>query len=123
LLKDRDCADLGDEYVGNVLSASPLGEDGAWPHESVRDIIEDQASGHLETGLDCGKSNSCGVTTRGGLEGGAQEHNLAEDHRRWAETVEGRWPRTGRLLRRMGEQYRADSRHHDSQADGRGDEG
>jgi hypothetical protein len=39
-LADLDRADIGDEQIGQVLSASPKGSDGLWLAEPVRDLIE-----------------------------------------------------------------------------------
>jgi hypothetical protein len=35
----------------------------------------------------------------------------------------GRWPRTARLVREIAEDYEAEARMHDAEAEGRGDEG
>ncbi|MBT1510110.1 hypothetical protein KIP88_06290 [Bradyrhizobium sp. SRL28] len=42
----RLCADLGrakvgDTSIGRLLSAAPIGKDGVWPCEPVRDVMED----------------------------------------------------------------------------------
>ena len=102
---------VGDQRIGAVLSGSPEDPDGAWPHRAVRDVIEDEASEHVETGLQSGLFNSRGATW---LEGGKQEHALAERYERHAAAVTDRWPRTGAMLRRIAEDYRRQARLHEA---------
>ena len=101
MLAERDRADVGDQCIGEVLSGSPRGTDDAWPHESVRDVLERIGSEELETGLSIGKFNSRGVTSRGAYEGGKQELDLSSQYQQWADELLDRWPRTGRLLHDM----------------------
>ncbi len=108
---------VGDEMVGEVLSHSPLGSDGAWPAEAVRDVIEMAGNVRLETGLIIGKSNQRGVTSRGVFDGGDQERALAANFQTMATTVRSRWPRTARVLNRLAESYERDARWHDADAE------
>lgn len=116
LLADRDRADIGDQQLGQLLSGSPNGNDGAWPAEPIRDLIEDLGSKGLEIGLHLGVVNSRGVTSRGVYDGGDQERALAARYREWAHTAE-RWPRTSRLLRELADDYERDARREDDRAD------
>jgi hypothetical protein len=70
LLLDRDRADIGDEYLGQLLSGSRAGADGAWPCEAVRSVVEATKSKHLDTSVEIGRFNARGVTTRSLLDGG-----------------------------------------------------
>ena len=63
LLREHDRTDIGDECLGELLSGSPVGADGAWPCEAVRSVIEATSSRHLETGLEIGRFNSRGITS------------------------------------------------------------
>ena len=112
---------IGDEMIGQVLSGSPSGPDGAWPHPAVRDLIEELASDDLERGIGVGLRNSRGAVTKTLDEGGAQERALADQYDKDAAAVAGRWPRTAALLRRMAESYRADAAREDERAQGRGE--
>lgn len=112
---------IGDQAIGQVLSGSPNGDDGAWPHPAVRDVIEEVASIELERGLEVGLYNSRGVVTRDLTEGGAQEHKLAERYTGFAATVSDRWPRTAAMLRRIAGTYRAEARREDLEAELRED--
>ncbi len=123
LLAEQDRAEVGDVCLGELLSGSPLGADGAWPAEPVRAIVQDLESKDLESGLITGKFNSRGVTTRGAFDGGKQEVMLAVQFRVWAEQVEDRWPRTGRMLRDLADGYARDARREDALAERHADDG
>lgn len=97
---------IGDDQIGQLLSKSPPGTDGIWPHEAVRDIIEEIRSSELDEGLEVGKKNLRGVTTRSPFEGGEQERELAEKYREQAERIKLKWPRTSEILRRIERSYK-----------------
>ena len=120
-LADRDRADIGDEQIGRVLSLSPSGNDGTWPAEPVREILESLVSRSLETGVHVGVINGRGVTSRGVFDGGDQERRLAAQYQEWATETSGRWPRTTRVLRGLAEEYERDARREDSWASTRAD--
>jgi hypothetical protein len=50
----------------------PRGTDGHWPHDAVRDLLEEPRSDELENGMAVEVMNSRGVVTRG-PNGGQQE--------------------------------------------------
>jgi hypothetical protein len=120
LLEERDRGDIGDEQIGQLLSASPPGADGAWPAEPVRELIEDIGSRELETGLHIGRINSRGVTMRGAFDGGDQEKAIADGYRAWAAITAGKWIRTTKLLRGLAESYDQDAQRLDAEAEVRG---
>ena len=108
---------IGDEVIGRVLSGSPSGQDGAWPVEAIRDIIENIASTDLEHGFEIGTCNSRGVVTKNPAEGGEQERQLTKRYEKHAEAVRDRWPRTAAMLRRIAETYRAEARREDDRSE------
>ncbi|MDQ3183851.1 MAG: helix-turn-helix domain-containing protein [Actinomycetota bacterium] len=114
-LTESDRVDIGDEEIGRVLSASPTGEDGAWPAEPVRELIETLGSPSIETGLHVGVINARGITSRGVYDGGEQERELASQYRAWAQATAS-WRRTSRVLRRLAEAYERDARRMDEEA-------
>jgi hypothetical protein len=101
LLQSTGRRKIGDEMIGQLLSGSPSGPDGAWPHPAVRDLIEHLASTELERGIWIGRYNSRGVVTKDPYEGGLQERQIAESYERYAQTIADRWPRTAAMLRRI----------------------
>jgi excisionase family DNA binding protein len=117
LLADADRADIGDEQIGQLLSGSLPGADGAWPAEAVRDLIETLGSNELESGLHVGRMNARGVTSRGPYDGGDQERSLTKTYRQWATDMKARWPRTARVLQQLADTYERDARRHDAEAE------
>jgi hypothetical protein len=92
---------VADTHIGKVLSHSPIGDDGAWPHEAVRDLLEDLTNEDIEGGMVTGIYNSRGVISRGIGEGGVQERAIAEHYSNHAKAITDGWPRVARLLRRI----------------------
>jgi len=109
--------DIGDEKIGRVLAASPPGNDGVWPAEAVREILETIGSSSIETGMHIGRLNDRGTTVRGPYDGGQQESVLAAQYREWEKSTAGKWPRTSRLLRRLAENYEKDAKRMDKEAE------
>jgi transcriptional regulator with XRE-family HTH domain len=107
---------IGDQLIGQVLSASPYDPDGTWPSAAVRDLIEEVASTELERGFWIGLYNRRGVTTRDSAAGGTLERGLAERYDGLAAVVADKSPRTGRLLRQIAEDYRRDAMREDHEA-------
>ena len=85
------CAELGrleitDECLGKLMSGAPADEDGVWPCEPVRQVMEDIQSKSLMEGAHVGLFNSGGATWR--HEGGDQERELADRYRAWANALQ-----------------------------------
>lgn len=112
-----DRADIGDELIGQTFAHAPAGEDGIWPPEPMRELIELIGSQHLENGVLLGRFNSRGVTTRGAYEGGRKERQLAAKYRTWSQSVKSKSPRTARILRALADDYERDARREDVRAD------
>lgn len=72
-------ADIGDEEIGRVLSASPAGSDGIWPAEAVRELMETIGNSHIEGGFVTGRYNSRSGTTRGAFDGGTSSKPRQRD--------------------------------------------
>lgn len=122
-LSERKLSSVGDEQIGEILSASPTGDDGVWPAEPVRDVIENLGSERLETGVHIGRINRRGTTTRGVYEGGSQEWQLAEEYKHMAESIASSSPRTARMLRGLVSSYQRDAAREDNEAESRADDG
>jgi hypothetical protein len=121
LLQSTGRRKIGDEMIGQLLSGSPSGPDGAWPHPAVRDLIEHLASTELERGIEIGRYNSRGVVTKDPYEGGLQERQIAESYERDARTIADRWPRTAAMLRRIKDTYLEEAAREDREAELRQD--
>lgn len=87
----QSCSELGraeiaDICIGKMLAGAPIGKDGVWPCEPVRDVIEDIQSEDLMRGAHTGVYNSRGAHWRG--KGGSQERELAEKYRAWSQSLQ-----------------------------------
>ncbi|KKG14621.1 hypothetical protein EO98_18500 [Methanosarcina sp. 2.H.T.1A.6] len=111
-LEKLDILKIGDSQIGTILSNSPVGTDGIWPHEVVRDLIEELRNPALEHALEIGKWNSRGATTRLPFDGGKQERDLAKEYHDYAEKLALQWPRTSEVLRSLERSY---GRHADKE--------
>jgi len=116
LFAESGRADIGDEQIGQVLSHSPVGADGIWPAEPVREIIEAIGSSSIESGMVVGALNGRGTTMRGVFDGGAQERGLALKYREWSRATATSARRTSRILRLIAESYEQQGRANDQGA-------
>ena len=96
---------IGDERIGDILSAAPRRLSESWPPIAVRDVIENSRSSDIELGFEIGVYNRRGVTTRRPLDGGEQERELSRTYRSDAQASAFEWPRTKALLHRISETY------------------
>lgn len=109
--------DIADQKIGDVMSASAVDPDGAWPQRAIRDVIEEVRSEELERGFSIGLYNRRGVTTRGMRDGGQQERDLAAQYRVYANATALEWPRTAALLESIAQDYEREARSHDERAE------
>lgn len=105
LAKAAGRADIADSKIGQMLSASPIGADGNWPAEPVRDVLDLFRSKPMLEGFSVGRSNRRGVTTRMPGDGGEQERALAAQYRAWAKAVAIESPHTARALYELADTY------------------
>jgi hypothetical protein len=100
---------IGDECIGKLLSHAPPGSDEIWPHQVIRDIVEQLESRDIESGIEIGLLNQRGVTLRSLGSGGEQERKLADTFKQQADKIKYKWPRTAAMLSRIAESYRRDA--------------
>jgi hypothetical protein len=108
---------IADRCIGEVLARSPKDPDGSWPSIAVRNIIEAVRSENLEEGFSIQVYNSRGSFWKSLGEGGVQERGIAAKYRDYAGLVRGQWPRTAAILDRLVEDYLAQAREADLQAE------
>ncbi|NUU61115.1 hypothetical protein [Paenibacillus agri] len=106
-----------DSRIGGVLVHSPIGSDGIWPHESVRDLFEYFESDVIERGFIIGQFNQRGFTSRSIGEGGQQERELAANYEGQAAALQFVWPRTAAVLRQISQGYVRDAAWEDVEAE------
>ncbi len=107
-------AEIGDQKIGQILSAPIVGDDGVWPCPAVRDVLEEIGSPDIALGMRIGVYNSRGVHWRG--EGGAQERDLAEKYRNWARQLAFEYPYVANLVEEIAASYDHDAVREDSRA-------
>jgi hypothetical protein len=103
--------------VGQILASAPLADDGTWPCEPVRDLLEELQSETAEQSLVIRLYNIRGVTARDPEAGGNQERTLAGRYRDEATALADRWPQTAAVLRNLAGMYETDARQHESWAE------
>jgi hypothetical protein len=107
--------EVADITIGEMLAHAPLGTDGVWPCEPVRDVLEELHSDAVVRGLHIGLFNARGTHWRG--EGGAQERELANKYRAWADALQYSHPYISSvLLMGMVRTYEFDARREDTDA-------
>lgn len=112
---ELDRAEIADVCLGKLFSNAPAGEDGVWPNEAVRDVMEDLRSEDISSGAHTGLYNARGVHWRG--EGGGQERELADKYRAWADALQFTHPFvSSSLLMSMVNTYEREAEQHDTEA-------
>ena len=119
LCAERGRAEIGDNFIGHLLAKSPDGEDGLWPCEPVREVLELLGPGaqHIGNGFDSGTFNLRGVTMRDPFAGGNQERALADKYQQQASMMASKWPHTAALLQRIADSYQRQAQWHDQESD------
>ena len=108
-------ADIADVCIGKVLSSAPVGKDGVWPCEPVRDVMEEIQSESMMQGAHIGVYNSRDVQVRG--EGGDQERGLAEKYRNWGQALQVSHPFVAsKLLMELALNYEHEASREDTEA-------
>jgi addiction module HigA family antidote len=107
--------DIADICIGKVLSCAPVGADGVWPCEPVRDVMEEIQSENMMSGAHTGLYNSRGAHWRG--EGGSEERDLAERYRKWGQALQVSHPFvSSKLLMSMATTYDHEANREDTEA-------
>ena len=106
--------EIGDQTVGQILSTCPAGDDGVWPCEPVRRVVEDIESEDIAIGMSIGVRNARGTTIRSIGDGGDQERELAAKYRDWSKKLSFEYPYVAKLLEEIAGQYDCDAQHWDT---------
>lgn len=114
LARDYGRDEIAESQIGQLLAHSPVGSDGVWPHETVREVLEDLGTDRLASGMMSGKQNARGAVWRG--RGGDQERDLAKGYRDASAAVAAEYPFTARLLNELARSYDRDAAWHDDRA-------
>ena len=107
-------AEIGDEKIGQLLSAPIIGADGIWPCEEVRKVLEECGTSDMATGAQVGVYNARGAHWR--AQGGGQERDLAEKYRNWSRKLAFEYPYVANLVEGIAATYDRQAEREDSEA-------
>ena len=107
-------AEIGDEKIGEILSTPIVGNDGVWPCEEVRRVLEECGTSNVAEGVQIGVYNSRGVHARG--EGGDQERALAAKYRHWSRQLAFEYPYVASVVESIAAKYDREAAWEDSEA-------
>jgi hypothetical protein len=85
-----------------------------WPHEVVREVLEDLGTDRMASGMMIGRQNERGAVWRGS--GGDQERVLVKQYREGSAAVAAEYPFTARLLNELARSYDHEAAWHDDRA-------
>ncbi len=107
LCREYGRAEIGDQMIGQILAAAPVGDDGIWPCKPVREVLEDIASPEIALGMGVAVYNSRGVHYRG--EDGAEDRALALKYRAWSRQLAFEYPYVADLVEQIAARYDRDA--------------
>jgi hypothetical protein len=113
LCRKRDRLTVCDIMLGQILVHSPAGEDGIWPFEPAREVLDHPELEDMRKGFRTGAINKRGVTMRSADEGGAQERELATEYRRYANALRTSHPNLAATLDELAKIYEQEGAHED----------
>ena len=96
-------AEIGDQYIGQVLSRAIDEQDGIWPCVAVCEVLERIASQEINKGFEIGVRNARGAHWR--EKGGAQERELAAKYRGWSDRLAMEYPYVSRVVESIAASY------------------
>ena len=99
--------------VAEVLARAPAAADGVWPAIAARELLEGGRFPDLARHMTIARTNSRGMTSRGHLDGGDQEREMARTYREWAQKIRTEFPRTAALLDGLVARYEHEARQND----------
>jgi hypothetical protein len=114
LCKTHGREEVGDSLIGELLSKSPIGADGIWPSEAIRQALEEAGTKKMADGMAIGLYNQRGAHFR--TPGGDAERELSAKYRGWSKQVALERPFTSRLLEQIARTYDHDAEWHDTDA-------
>ena len=88
--------------LGKMLSESPVGQDGYYPAEAIREAIETYGDQHLENQYVISICNSRGVFSPSG---GDEERIMAKQYKDNAEAIRTKSPKTAKIFDQLCEHY------------------
>ena len=113
-------AEIGDRYIGQILSKAPAEEeDGTWPCLPVCEVMQGIESPIIGEGFNLGVQNSRGGYVKAMDEGGEQERALAEKYRKWASQRAFDYPHVAGVLESIADSYDRQAAWEDNETNAR----
>ena len=116
ICESLSCWEKAEYRIGEILSNASVGNDGVWPNEWVRNVMEEMYSEEVSQGAHLGKYNFRGVHWRG--KGGEQERELSRTYREWGDKLQFSHPFVASsLLFEMAKRYEREAEREDAEED------
>lgn len=103
---DNDQQVICERILGECLSKSPLGNDGIFPHESVREVYELFYTESIERGFELSIFNSRGVVS---FSAGASEKELSANYKEYSRKCKIEYSRMSKTLKNISDNLFNDS--------------
>ena len=111
-------SEIGDQYIGQLLSREKPDDGDVWPSVPVCEAMERVASSEIGLGFSIGVQNAVGAQIRG--KGGTQERERAEKFRIRANNLRLKYPYMYRVLEGIAVEYEHQAKWHDDNEEIRG---
>ena len=103
LCAKHDRKELGDRYIGGLLSRANSDEGGIWPCVPICEVMESLLSDHIGVGFQIGVINGRGAHVR--ASGGQEERRIAMRYRQLAEEISPKFPYVSRIIEGIAKEY------------------
>lgn len=109
LLKEADRESIGNNEIAQALAKSPIGDDEVWPHEVIREVLEEFADEKIGNDFLIGKQNLRGVHWINS----ENEYKIARQYLEDAEKIKFFYPKTSNLLKELSKRYQEDGKRYE----------
>lgn len=116
IAQEKDRLEMCDYQLGEIIARGPSGPDGIFPAEPFRSIVEYVGTDDLLQGVSIGCFNKRGIHSRGMLDGGEQERDLAAQYRVNSQALQFSHPKLAATLEQLAKSYERDGAMEDSRA-------
>lgn len=106
LLEQQNQLGLFTYFLGRIFAYSPIGEDGYYPHEAIRDAIQQYGDENLENGYVISLFNRRGVFSP---TGGVAERELANKYKKNADALRVKYCKVASIYDKLYESYLRDA--------------
>ena len=117
LSKEDELIEVCDRKLGQILAYAPKGDDGVFPFEPARDILDRIEFEKMRNGFLLGCLDKRGVVSKSMTEGGDQERDLVQYYHKQAEALYTSHPRLANTLQALADSYKSDAHREDINAE------